>query len=200
MLLDRLFSKNTDLDENVINDYIELSYSYYRKDLIHSNKISKMTTKFDTSIISNFVRFFRYINSSSNLDEEEIKDRFKNKPKAFDSLLQKINEIRIHQNTKVKFSDKKEITTLTKNLFSYNPYLNNSNIKVLCNFNWKINLIISNTESNRVLVPEILLVFGFSDGTDLKAKISLKLFQIFRKNLTFHIRKILENEGISLLK
>ena len=73
-------------------------------------------------------------------------------------------------------------------------------MKVLCNFNWKINLIISNNESNRVLVPQIFLIFGFTDGTNLKTKISLKLFQEFRKNLTFQIRKIIENEGKALLK
>ena len=42
MLLDKLFYKNLELEENVINDYIELSYSYYNKHLIHSNKISKI--------------------------------------------------------------------------------------------------------------------------------------------------------------
>ena len=70
---------------------------------------------------------------------------------------------------------------------------------MLTDFKWKINLIISNSEINKILVPQITLTFEFSDGSVLKTLVSMKIFQEMRKNLTLHIKKIIENEHVNLL-
>lgn len=201
MIITKLLSNGINLDENKIIEYIELSFSYYNKDILHRSKISKLISKYDPTILSNFIRFFRYINPTFNIDKDEIKEVFKNKQLAYNNLIEKVNFIQEHQNIKIKFEDNKEKYLIYKNLFSNNYYTKNkSNFKTLCNFNWSINIIMSNSECTRVLVPDILLIFSFTDGTNLKTKIDIKILHQIRKNFSFHIRKVLENESISLIK
>ena len=51
-----------------------------------------------------------------------------------------------------------------------------------------------------MLVPEIYMIFTLDDGSQLKMKIDMRMFNEFRKNLALNIKKIIENENVSLLK
>lgn len=206
MIAEKLFESTKELDDTTLCTYLDVAFSFYMKDLIHTSRINSMKNKFDTKIISSIVRFFRIINITVKLDEDALKDHLKGKAKSLENLHEKIDEILKIQGTKKKFSDTVSIAALPRNLFCYdtnlqaNPTPKINTIKTLCDFNWKVNLVISNCNSNKILMPEILLGFSFTDGTKLQAKIPMKVFQEMRKNLTFHIKRILDNEGVTFLK
>ena len=51
-----------------------------------------------------------------------------------------------------------------------------------------------------MLTPEIYLLFSLDDGSTLKTKIDLRMFNELRKGISLNIKKILENESVPLLK
>lgn len=205
MSVEKLFEPLKSLDDSALADYIEVAYSLFMKELFSSNQISKVGKKFDSKLISNLVRFFRSLNITIKQDEDALKELLKGKHSSYESVLQKINEILKHQGSRKYFSDAISSGELTKNFFCHDPtreshLLNLKVVKELNNLTWKVNLVVCNAESNRILVPEIILGFTFTDGTSKKAHISMKVFQELRKNLTFHIKRIIENEHVALLK
>ena len=68
------------------------------------------------------------------------------------------------------------------------------------NFDFKIDVNISSNFNNRMLSPEIYFIFTFEDGSILKIKVDLRMFNEIRKNLSLNIKKILFNENVALLK
>ena len=54
--------------------------------------------------------------------------------------------------------------------------------------------------TNKVLLPEIILNFTLNDGKSYSFLIEYKVFQELRRLLTLHLKKIMENENILLLK
>ena len=78
-------------------------------------------------------------------------------------------------------------------------YLSN-NFYQLTNFYFKMDIVISNKNSNRVLQPQIYLFLTLNDGRTLCLFIDIKVFEEIRKSLAFHIKKILDIEAKPLLK
>ena len=68
------------------------------------------------------------------------------------------------------------------------------------NFDYKIDVVISSNYHNKLLVPQIYLIFSLDDGEIVKIKVDLRIFNEFRKCLGMHVKKILFNEGISQIK
>ncbi len=60
--------------------------------------------------------------------------------------------------------------------------------------------MISSNYHNKLLVPQIYLIFTLDDGEIIKVKADLRIFNEFRKDLGMHVKKILLNEGISQIK
>lgn len=205
MIANRLLEQTKSINEDSkLNDTIDLSYSIFTKEIIAQNQFNKIQKNFDIKIVSSLVRFFKLINPVIKLDEDSIKDIFKGKSLSYTNLLNKISEILNELNKRVSFSDKTNSLYVNNyfcrdNLLRQNNLLNN-NIRELVGFNWKVELIISNTHSNRVLIPIIYLYFNFSNGERCKCKATLKVFQEMRKSLTYHIKKIIENERVTQLK
>jgi len=144
-------------------------------------------------------RFFRSANYLKKNEEEAIKEVFKNKNDIINSLMDKINKIYDVQSKRILFSDycNKPFTVN----FERCQYLDIiSNVMQLKHFSYKINVIISNNNSNRVLLPEIQLFFVLSNGKCYSFYVDVKLFQEIRKSIAFHIKKMLDNENIQLLK
>lgn len=205
MSVEKLFEPLKNLDDSALSDYIEVAYSLFMKDFLSYNQISKVGKKFDSKLISNLVRFFRNLNITIKQDEDALKEILKGKSSSYESVLQKINEIFKHQGSRKYFSDAITAGDLSKNFFCHDParetYISSLKVvKELSNLTWKVNLVVCNSDSSRILVPEIILGFTFTDGTSKKAHISMKVFQELRKNLTFHIKRIIENEHVALLK
>lgn len=203
MLVQKLFEPLKLQDDTSTNDYLDISYSVFSKEIISPAYIKKLAKKLDVKIISNLIRFFRMINPSVKLDEEIFKDIFKNKPNSLSNFSEKVIEIYRSQNSRLLFTEKINFLK-TSNFFCKDntlQSLNNSsnNIRELCNITWKINLIISNKSSNRVLLPEIIITYYFTSGESKIISVSMKVFQEMRKALTFHIKRIIDNEKINLL-
>ena len=122
----------------------------------------------------------------------------KGKNESIKILNEKIKEIFQIQSKRVLFSESEPI-----NSFKNVPLKENnkgSNISKIVNFDFKIDVPISSHYSNRLLTPEIYFIFTFDDGTILKTKVDIRMFNEFRKDLTLNIKKILTNEGVNLLK
>ena len=203
MIVQRLLEPSLSFKDDELANHIDLSFSIFNKDILAQSQLNKVHKKFDTKIISNFVRFFRIINPNYKLDEDIIREIFKGKKTSLENLFEKIGLITQQLSTKINFCDKIKTIQL-KNYFVHDTFnqsiLGLMQIKTVVNFNWRIDLIISNTNSNRVLLPEIYLFFNFADGEQLKLKVGMKVFQEFRKTISSHIKKIIENERVNLLK
>lgn len=160
-------------------------------------------TEHDNYIISVFIRFFKCINSSKALDKDFFdgyikNDIFKGKPLTIDYVTNCINSIKATQATRLLF----EVTDVGDSLKQVPAKQNGKgkNIKKVVNFEYKLEVVVSNLVSNKVLVPQIYFIFTFDDGTTLKTQIGIRLFNEFRKNLALNIKKIIQNESVPLLK
>jgi hypothetical protein len=66
--------------------------------------------------------------------------------------------------------------------------------------NFKIDISVSNNFFNRILEPEIHLYITLENGKTFDLIIDVKIFQELRKSLALNIKKIMDNEGVNLLK
>lgn len=183
-----------------------IAFNFFKNKTISKDKI---TDNINSQIaLSTLIRFFRSVNINKRIDEDTInsnlKDYLKNKPETIKQIYLKIKEIFSLQTQKINFSEK-QFDNLNHFIYTNNKknYIDNlleENLKELTNFSWRINVTISNNVSNRVLAPEIYLFLSFDDGTNLNFIIDVKVFQEIRKSLANHIKKILENESVLLLK
>ena len=154
-------------------------------------------------------RILKILIKSSNL-----KELFKtHSPNLIESLNEKVNEIIAIQTNRINFSDyklskdacrhfirKSNINLLNQNNNdSVNLYLMTA-IKSYRNLSYRINVTVSNRDSNRVLRPEIILIFTLDEGEKITMQIDIKIFQEFRKVLAYHIKKIIDNEAVSFLR
>lgn len=203
MIAQKLLEPFKQEKDDSLNDYINISYSIYNKEIIAQNQLNKVSKKFDNKLISNLIRIFRMTNHVNVLDEDYLKDVFKGKDTSMSNFLSKIKEINSSLGVKLSFLDKSS-SLLNKNLFCYDNQTKNIlglvKFNQLENITWKVELVISNSTSNRVLVPLIYFNFHFADGTVLNTRISVKVFQELRKSISFHIKRILENEKVGLIK
>ena len=192
--------KQFKLTEDQTTQAITKAYDFYQ------NRSGEKFTDEDQQIavpISCLVRFFKCINSGKKIDEEFLQNYFKNdvfkqKPNSINYLNQCINSIKKIQSTRLLFSDL-EVSRPLKSV-PMRARTQGRNIKKVINIDFKIDVIISNDYSNRLLTPEITLVLTFDDNSTLKMKIDIRMFNELRKNLAFNIKKILENENVNLLK
>jgi hypothetical protein len=212
--------KPFNIEDSALQNLILSAYNYnsFKSDSLLQNIQEKKA-------FSLLVRFFRSLNSNKKIDEESLilclKDVFKNKQVSMSTIQDKINQIVAIQTTRVYFGNKihNELNQLTErrlNYFNvkddltsiscntcgfYNPvdFLSN-NFHILTNFYFKLNIGISNKNSNRVLQPEIYLFLQISTGETICLNIDIKVFQEIRKCLAFHIKKILDVENKPLLK
>lgn len=51
-----------------------------------------------------------------------------------------------------------------------------------------------------MLLPEIIFNIELNDGVNYNFRVDIKLFQEIRKHLAFHIKKIIDNENVVLLR
>ena len=184
--------------EEELNDYLDISYSIFMNE-VSSKQVNKVIKKFDSNTLSNLIRFYRLVNINSKIDEDSLKDLFKGKSSSLENIKDKIKEILLIQSTRINFSDYDNNQFIKATDSNKSIKKTDSSIKILTDFKWKVNLIISNSELNKILVPQIILTFEFSDGSSLKTLVSMKIFQEIRKNLTLHIKRIIENEHVNLL-
>ena len=188
------------IDDNTTSQIIIQAYDYY-KDKSVNKQIGQ--SKEYSQVFSCFVRFFNSINSTKPIDDEHFQNTLKNeilkgKNESIKILNEKIKDILQIQSKRVLFSESEPINSL-KNV----PLKENnkgSNISKIVNFDFKIDVPISSHYSNRLLTPEIYFIFTLDDGTILKTKVDIRMFNEFRKDLTLNIKKILTNEGVNLLK
>ena len=188
------------IDDNTTSQIIIQAYDYY-KDKSVNKQIGQ--SKEYSQVFSCFVRFFNSINSTKPIDDEHFQNILKNeilkgKNESIKILNEKIKEIFQIQSKRVLFSESEPI-----NSFKNVPLKENnkgSNISKIVNFDFKIDVPISSHYSNRLLTPEIYFIFTLDDGTILKTKVDIRMFNEFRKDLTLNIKKILTNEGVNLLK
>lgn len=202
MLVQKLLENTKKIIDDELENYIEVSYSIFNKDYLSQLSLCKISKKLDSSVISSLVRFFRLVSPTYKIDEEIVKEVFKNKSKSYAVINDKITYILQSLSTRINFTDK--INSIkTKNLFSTDCY-NTSNmrhsLKEIVNFSWKINLVISHNTHNKVLLPEIYVKILLNDGTQKIIRMTIKMFQEFRKEITNHIKRIVDNEKITFLK
>ena len=191
--------KSLGCDDKTTSALITCAYNYYQTKEIEKNACSK---KEHAKLISCFVRFFRSLNSSRLSDDDIIHylktEGLKGKAESLALVTQYITEIRQVQSTKILFSSPDLISTL--NPINNKTYNRGRNIRDLVNFDYKIDVVISSNYHNKLLVPQIYLIFSLDDGEIFKVKVDLRIFNEFRKNLSMHAKKILFNEGISQIK
>lgn len=202
MLVQKLLEITKKISDDDLENYLEASYSIYYKEYVSQNSLCKISKKIDPAITSNLIRFFRLVSPTYKIDEDMVKDIFKGKPKSFNVINEKISNILQSLSTRINFTDKFN-SIKTKNLFSNDCYNNSSvkySLKEIVNFSWKINLVISHSTHNKVLLPEIFVKFLFSDGSQSKIRMSIKMFQEFRKEITNQVKKIVDNERVTFLK
>jgi hypothetical protein len=191
--------KTFGLDDETTNNILDNSYIYYKDNML--NYQLKENKNFAMAF-SCFLRFLRSINSSRKIDEELFQNYLRNevlkgKPKTIAKLNNLINEIKLIQSSRILFNSNNyigfnEIVLKEKSFGKNYRYVNN--------FDFKIDVNISSNYNNRMLSPEIYFIFTFDDGSLLKIKVDLRLFNEIRKNLSLNIKKILFNENIALLK
>jgi len=192
--------KSLGVDDKTTCALISTAYNYYQTKEINRNAITK---KEFAKLISCFVRFFGSINSSKQIDEDGFQSYLKNeglkgKAESIKILNGYVNEIKQIQNAKILFSSPDLGNTL--NAIDIKNHNRGRNIRNLVNFDYKIDVVISSNYSNRLLIPQIYLIFSLDDGEIIKVKVDLRIFNEFRKNLGMHIKKILINEGVSQIK
>jgi hypothetical protein len=203
--------KTSSIDDNDLASLIRNSFGYYVNNSIKT--LDKETIHQDENklkIFSNLVRYFRNVNSNKKFDEEAfnsfLKEILKDKPKSITILTEKVNEVISVQQKRINFTDKlnhKKLNFLVDSGKLSTSGLNdllNDKITDIKNFSFRVNVTISNNFSNRVLSPEIYFYFTFKDGSSVQMKIDVKIFQELRKCLAYHIKKMIDNESVQLLK
>jgi len=211
-LLEPLKTSNYSNDE--ILQLINSAFNYYCKhSLVISEELKNDETK--QKIFSNLVRFFRSINTNIKIEEGflslNLKELFKTHSNLIESLNEKVSEIIAIQTIRINFSEYKLgkdacrnfIKQSNMNLLNINDSLNLNlitAIKSYRNLSYRINVTVSNKDSNRVLRPEIILIFTLDEGEKITMQIDIKIFQELRKVLAYHIKKIIDNEAVSFLR
>ena len=192
-------AKSLGIDDKTTSSLITVAYNYYQTKEIDKKVCTK---KEYAKLISCFVRFFRSINSTKQNDEELIQhlklESLKGKTESLNLVTKYIAEIRQVQSSKILFGSPDLTNTL--NPINNKNYNRGRHIRNLVNFDYKIDVVISSNYHNKLLQPQIYLIFSLDDGEIIKVKVDLRIFNEFRKDLAFHIKKILLNEGISQIK
>ena len=192
--------KKAELNDASTVELISKAYEYYQFRVVPDlNENQKQNIQY----FSCFVRFFKCINSSRKIDEEFLQNYFKNeifkgKPQSVELLNSYIEEIKGIQKTRLLFSSDEIQSSLQA--ISNKSNSKGPNIKEIINCEYKVDVVISNDYSNKMLTPEIYLLFSLDDGSTLKTKIDLRMFNELRKGIALNIKKILENENVPLLK
>ena len=191
--------KTLGIDDKTATSLITVAYNYYQTKELDKNAITK---KEYAKLVSSFVRFFGSLNSSRISDDDILHylktEGLKGKNESITLVTNYINEIRQIQSSKIMFSSPDLTNTL--NQVNNKTYNSGRNIRNLVNFDYKIEVVISSNYHNKLLLPQIYLIFCLDDGEIIKMKVDLRIFNEFRKNLSMHIKKILLNEGISQIK
>ena len=191
--------KSLGIDDKTTSSLITVAYNYYQTKEIDKKVCTK---KEYAKLISCFVRFFRSINSTKQNDDELIQhlklESLKGKNESLNLVTKYIAEIRQVQSSKILFGSPDLTNTL--NPINNKNYNRGRHIRNLVNFDYKIDVVISSNYHNKLLQPQIYLIFSLDDGEIIKVKVDLRIFNEFRKDLAFHIKKILLNEGISQIK
>ena len=191
--------KSLGIDDKTASSLIKVAYNYYQTKEIDKSIITK---KEYAKLISCFVRFFSSLNSSRLSDDDILHylktEGLKGKTESIALASQYVAEIRQVQSAKILFSSPDLTSTL--NPVNNKTYNRGRNIRNLVNFDYKIDVVISSNYHNKLLVPQIYLIFTLDDGEIIKVKVDLRIFNEFRKNLGMHVKKILFNEGISQIK
>ena len=191
--------KSLGIDDKTASSLIKVAYNYYQTKEIDKSIITK---KEYAKLISCFVRFFSSLNSSRLSDDDILHylktEGLKGKTESIALASQYVAEIRQVQSTKILFSSPDLTSTL--NPVNNKTYNRGRNIRNLVNFDYKIDVVISSNYHNKLLVPQIYLIFTLDDGEIIKVKADLRIFNEFRKDLGMHVKKILLNEGISQIK
>ena len=192
-------AKSLGIDDKTTSSLITVAYNYYQTKEIDKKVCTK---KEYAKLISCFVRFFRSINSTKQNDDELIQhlklESLKGKTESLNLVTKYIAEIRQVQSSKILFGSPDLTNTL--NQINNKNYNRGRHIRNLVNFDYKIDVVISSNYHNKLLQPQIYLIFSLDDGEIIKVKVDLRIFNEFRKDLAFHIKKILLNEGISQIK
>ena len=191
--------KSLGIDDKTASSLITVAYNYYQTKEIDKSIITK---KEYAKLISCFVRFFSSLNSSRLSDDDILHylktEGLKGKTESIALASQYVTEIRQVQSVKILFSSPDLTSTL--NPVNNKTYNRGRNIRNLVNFDYKIDVVISSNYHNKLLVPQIYLIFTLDDGEIIKVKTDLRIFNEFRKDLGMHVKKILLNEGISQIK
>ena len=191
--------KSLGIDDKTTSSLITVAYNYYQTKEIDKKVCTK---KEYAKLISCFVRFFRSINSTKQNDDELIQhlklESLKGKNESLNLVTKYIAEIRQVQSSKILFGSP-DLTNILNPINNKN-YNRGRHIRNLVNFDYKIDVVISSNYHNKLLQPQIYLIFSLDDGEIIKVKVDLRIFNEFRKDLAFHIKKILLNEGISQIK
>ena len=191
--------KSLGIDDKTASSLITVAYNYYQTKEIDKSIITK---KEYAKLISCFVRFFSSLNSSRLSDDDILHylktEGLKGKTESIALASQYVAEIRQVQSVKILFSSPDLINTL--NPVNNKTYNRGRNIRNLVNFDYKIDVVISSNYHNKLLLPQIYLIFSLDDGEIIKVKVDLRIFNEFRKDLGMHVKKILLNEGISQIK
>ena len=189
-------------EEKNLKDLLENSFEFYL------NKETEIKSEFledekSKCGFSNLVRFFRGINSTKKPTEEQItsnlKEIFKGKSADLANIMMDlINKIIQLQSKNLNFSEikltEKQDFEVKKRDFILSSFSN------FVNFDWRVNIKVSNNFSNRILLPEILFNFTLTDGKVYSFVIEYRVFQELRKLLTLHLKRIMENENVILLR
>jgi len=201
--MEKILDGINSLEDKILYDHIQLSYKIYKSESKNKKQNKKnqnqISEKYDISILSSLVRFYRYINNSMYIDSETLKEILKSKSLSYNQISENLNEILSIQNKRIYISN--SLVSQSKNeekSFSYIKYNPNS-IKSIYDIKWRINLIISNSDMNKVLIPQVILIFYYEDFSFDRFIVPINVFQEMRKNMTRHLKKVIENDHVTLL-
>lgn len=187
------------IDDSTAQLLVAKAYQYYSTHSCES--YAAIPDAHSAKAFSAFVRFFKCMNSNKKIDEDLFQNYLKNealkgKPQTISLINTCIGEIFSIQRTRIIFSE-----TISPSFPSINiPNSKGKNARFIKSFDYRIDAIISSNYCNRLLVPEIYFIFTLDDGSIIKIKIDIRLFNEFRKNIALNIKKIIENESVNLLK
>lgn len=201
------------IEEKDLKDLLETSFNYFTSNKTNKINDNIIESKALKACFSGLVRFYRCVNANKKIEDDQInqsiKEIFKGKNTELNEvLLNQINRILSVQNKRINFTEinleairkrKNSDNDDSSDYLAKKAFLLN-NIFEFKSFSWKININISNNVSNRVLLPEIVFMFTLQDGKTYSFLIDIKVFQELRRLLTVHIKRILENEQVVLLK
>lgn len=204
-LLDLLKSSNYTTEE--LQQIINSSYRYfYKNSFTDIQELKRDQAK--QKIFSNLIRFYRSINSNKKIEEglvlSNLKENIKNTT-LIESLNEKVNEIISIQTTRFNYSDtfsssRHFIRQSDINIKSKNESDLLTAIKSFKNLSYKLNVTVLNKDSNRVLTPQIILIFLLDGGEKITMQIDIKIFQELRRVLAYHIKKMIDNESVGFLR